>query len=137
MRDLYPAPHVESLDENSGKEEHHPKKLLKRITALNHEEDCLDFRRALPHRPTLSISKKHVLRALRRSQKRSESSSLFSFARVPVPCPSPPPSDNFPKVEIACDEAATYYSVIRFQPANGGVSATYVRVRCSMARRFF
>jgi hypothetical protein len=44
IRELYPTSHVESLYDNSGKEEHWPKKLLQTIAALNDEVDCLEFR---------------------------------------------------------------------------------------------
>jgi len=40
----YPSPHVESLHENSGKEEHRPKRLLQKIADLARRSDGLDLR---------------------------------------------------------------------------------------------
>jgi hypothetical protein len=42
-----PGVHVESLSERSGKPDHQPKHLLKRIAQLKHRHDCTEFRQAV------------------------------------------------------------------------------------------
>lgn len=45
VRKEYPGPHVETLLENSGKEEQRPKGLVSRLAQLGHREDTIEFRR--------------------------------------------------------------------------------------------
>jgi hypothetical protein len=51
IRSIYPSGvHVEHLYENSGKEEHRPRAILKRIAKIGHREPDLEFREAVARR---------------------------------------------------------------------------------------
>jgi hypothetical protein len=50
VRREYPSPHVESLYERSGKEEHRPKALLRWLADLAHRSDSRELREAIAHR---------------------------------------------------------------------------------------
>jgi hypothetical protein len=58
VRKQYPGLHVESMFEQSGKEEHRPKKLLERIAQLKHRADSTAFRQAIAERTEIASLEK-------------------------------------------------------------------------------